>query len=453
MKLNRSHRPKDQIASSFHLPKINTSKIKNGLDVYLIENNRLPIIKLNLVIPAGSRFDAFGNEGLAYLTSLCLDEGAGNYDSLQLANEIDKLGSSIELSTSVDHIFIKLTSLKEHFERTLELFSLIVKEPLFDEENFQREKIKQITKISQSFDDPGYMAANAYQKNVFKDTGYATPVVGYTNSVEHMQSTSLKDFYNKFFHSSNSNIMSVGSISSDQLSELLNKYLGDFHFNKQAKDSAPQFKKSEPTIFFINKENATQSEIVVGHLVKERNDEDFFAAKLANSILGGQFTSRINLNLREDKGYTYGAHSSINYNKYSGYFSLATSVQSDFTKASLKEIIKEIDFIRKDVRKDEIEFAKSSLVKQFPSMFETYSQLLQRLNSKVIFELDNDYYDDYLQNIWDVTKSEIFSASQSYFKPDELSCVIVGNKETIAEDLKSFEGFNFVELDKFGNKI
>lgn len=453
MKIDRQHKPEEQNARFFNLPKIEKRTTQTGLDVYLIENKRLPIIKLNLVIPAGSKLEPLGNEGLAYLTSLCIDEGAGNYNSLQLANEIDKLGSSIELSTSVDHIFIKLTSLKEHFERTLELFSLIVKEPRFDENNFQREKKKQITKISQSFDDPGYMAANAYQKNVFKDTGYATPVVGYTNSVEHLQSTSVKDFYKKFFNSAASKMMAVGSVSSDVLVKLLEKYLGDFHFDKHVEESSIEFKKSNPTLYFIHKDNATQSEIVVGHLVKERNKEDFFAAKLANSILGGQFTSRINLNLREDKGYTYGAHSSISYNLHSGYFSLSTSVQSEYTLNSLKEITKEIELIREDVRKDEIDFTKSALVKQFPSMFETYSQLLQRLNSKIIFDLDGDYYDEYLQNIWDVSKSEILDAAQSYFKPDELCCFIVGNKDLIVKDLQKLDGFNFIELDKFGNVI
>lgn len=453
MSLIRTHRPKDKVAGNFHLPKIDQFTHQSGLKVYLIEDRKLPIVKLNLVIPAGSRFDAYGNEGLAYLTALTIDEGAGKYNSLQLANEIDKIGSSIEISTSVDNIFIKITSLHENFERTLELFSLIVKEPLFEEESFQREKKKQLTKITQSFDDPGYIAANAFQKNVFKGTGYETPILGYSESAKNIDRLSVRNFYNKFFHSSESKLMCVGSVSLDELTGLLNKYLLDFNFTNNFNSSEHKFTKQKAQLYFIHKEGAAQSEIVVGQLVKDRSDDQFFAARLANTILGGQFTSRINLNLREDKGYTYGAHSSISYNKMIGYFALSTSVQSEYTLNSLLEIKKEIEGIRTAIHDEEIDFAKSALVKQFPSMFETYGQRLQRLNSQVLFDLPEDYYDEYIQNIWDVTKDEILRAAQSYFIPEELNFFVVGNKDLIGEELKSFDHIEFNELDKFGLPI
>ncbi len=439
MLINRKQRPKDKIVSNFHLPEIQRNNLENGLDIYLIENHKLPIVKLNLVIPAGSKFDSIGSEGLAYLTALTVDEGAGNFQALQLANEIDKLGSSIDISTSVDNIFIKLTSLHENFERTLELFSMIIKEPLFDNESFDREKKKQLTKITQSFDDPGYIAANAFQKTIFKGTGYETPILGYSNSVKNIERQVVRDFYSKFFNSSKSKMMVVGSLSMNELTDLLDKYFSDFNFDNNINDTEFNFSNQPSKLYFIDKEGAAQSEIVVGQLVKDRLDEQFFAARVANTILGGQFTSRINLNLREDKGYTYGAHSSISYNNAIGYFSLSTSVQSEFTLNSLKEIHKEITGIRKEIRDEEIDFAKSTLVKQFPSMFETYSQLLQRLNSKILFDLPDNYYNKYVQNILDVTKEEILKAANDYLQPESLAYFVVGSKEFIVDDLKTFD--------------
>ncbi len=453
MKLDRSIKPEDKIPSKFHLPGIHNFKLENGVDTYLVENKKLPIVKMSLVSPSGSRFDPYGNEGLAYLTALTVDEGAGNFDALQLADEIDKLGSSIELSSSADHIFINLTSLEENFENTLKLFASIINEPHFEKVSFERERKKQKTKIDQMFDDPGYIAANAFQKVIFKNTGYEKPIVGYSSSVEHIELSAVKNYFQKFFKSCEVKLLGVSSIETDRMNELLNKYLGNSAFDSSLNDDEYKFQSLEPKLYFINKEGAAQSEIICGHLVKQRNDQDFFAAKLANSILGGQFTSRINLNLREDKGYTYGAHSAISYNSRTGYFTLSASVQSDYTLDSIKEIRKEIKLIKDDIRDDEIEFAKSSLVKQFPSMFETYSQLIKRIKSLVLFDLPETYYDDYIQSIWDVTKGDILRAANDYIPTNRVCYFVVGDKEKIGDELFSVPELDFIELDKFGNFV
>jgi len=452
MALNRNIRPKSRLAKMFDLPSTKSFSLGNGLDVYFSEKSKLPIIKINLMIPAGSRYDAYGHEGLAYLTSLLIDEGAGTYNALQLANEIDKLGSSIDISTGVDYIFLSLTSLTENFERTLELFSLILKRPLFDQQSFEREKEKHIIKIIQSFDDSSYIGANAFQRNIFKGTPYDKPILGFSNSIEPFNLTLVKDFYSSFFHSPQANLIVVGNISEDSLSELLTKYLGDFNLDKSSSSLEMDAKINQAELFFIHKEDAAQSEIIAGHLAKDRDARDHLAAKIANSILGGQFSSRINLNLREDKGYTYGAHSSLNYNKYLGYFSVNTSVQSEFTLNAINEIRKEVNLIRENITEEEISFTKSSLVKQFPSFFETYSQIAQRITTQVTHDLD-DYYENYIQNIWDLTQDEIQTAAKEYFKPEELCFFIVGNKDIIYNDLQKIMDLQLVELNKLGNPI
>lgn len=450
MKLNRNIPPKSKIPEQFELPVTQVLKLNNGLEIYHTEKKKLPIVKMNMIIPAGSCFDDYGNEGLAYLTGLVLDEGASKLNALQLADEIDKLGSLINVSTTMDHIFLSLTSIAENFERTFALFSFILKEPRFDKESFEREKKKHTTKIIQAFDMPSYIIANAFQKNIFKGSIYDKPILGYSHTVETLTQQKVKDFYNRYFLNDNMNLISVGSISSEDLTILSEKYLGDIKLKTPPKLSKIEFPKNKSRIFFINKEGAAQSEIAVGHISKDRNAHDFMAAKIANVILGGQFSSRINLNLREDKGYTYGASSSLEYDKFIGYFSVSTSVQSEFTVPSIKEIRKEINLIRKDIRKDEIAFAKSYLIKQFPLMFETYSQILQRITTKTIHGLD-DYYEHYIQDIWDLTKEEILEAANEYFRPEMLTFFVVADKASVYESLKSIDDLELIELDIWGN--
>ena len=452
MKLDRTIAPKSKVARQFELPEITTLTLTNGLPVYFSQKAKLPIIKISLIIPGGSRFDDYGNEGLAYLTSLVWDEGAGKYSSLQLADEIDKLGSSIDVSTSPDHIYITMTSLTENFERTLELFSQIIQSPHFNKTEFEREKKKHVTKIVQSFDNPSYIAANAFQKNIFKGSPYDKPILGYSNSVDSLTKQMAKDYYNKIITNADSKLIAVGAIESDYLIDQLNFYLNKLEFRSNGKVSMVHPARNSANLYFIHKEGASQSEIVAGHLCKDRSAPDHLAAKLANSILGGQFSSRINLNLREDKGYTYGAQSALSYNQFMGYFSVSTSVQSEYTFQSIQEIQKEVINLRNDIFENEISFSKAYLVKQFPAMFETYSQLLQRLTTKVIHDLD-DYYDTYIQNIWDLSKDDILAAANEYFVPEELSFFVVGNKDMIKDNIQESVGLNLIMLDKLGNPI
>ncbi|MCZ7603560.1 MAG: insulinase family protein [Melioribacteraceae bacterium] len=452
MKINRTKIPSSDIPRPFDIPNINSFNLSNGLPVFFTQKSKLPIVKISLIVPAGSRYDGYGNEGLSYLTSLVIDEGAGNYNALQLADEIDKLGSSIDVSTSVDHIFITMSSLSENYKRTLELLSLIFKSPLFAKDNYSRERKKHLTRILQSFDSPEYIAANAFQKNIFKNSPYDKPVLGYEKSVEHLKLQQIKDFYNRFVLSNGVKIVAIGDVQKEELFLQLEYLFSDLSIKTKRNTNELHLAKLVSKLYLINKEDSAQSEIIAGHICKERNAEDHLAAKVANTILGGQFTSRLNLNLRETKGYTYGAHSAISYNKQAGYFTISTSAQSEFTFNSIREIRKEVDGIRIHISDEEISFAKSSLIKQFPLMFETYSQILQRVTTKVIFDLE-DYYDHYIQNIWELSKNEILQAANEYFNPANLSFFVVGNKNEIFDDLKRINDLELIELDKLGNPI
>lgn len=451
--LNRKIKPAASGSIHFNLPKIYKEKLNNGLEVYYVQKDKLPITKLNLILPAGSRYDDYGLEGISYLTALLVDEGTKKYTSLEFDNEIDKLGSSIDISTNVDNVFISLLSLEENLERSLELYSRILTEPRFDDESYEREKKKHLTKIIQSFDDPSYLAANAFQKVLFRNTYYETPTLGNANSVNAITNNDVKDFNRKFYNSSDAKLVIVSSLDKDNIFTLLNKYLAEWELKPEVKTHSLNQDNKPAKIYFIHKEGAAQTEIAAGHLSPKRNEIDYFSAQLANAIFGGQFSSRINLNLREDKGYTYGASSSFNFNKEIGYFSLSTSVQSEYTLHSITEIDKEIKGLREFISEEELAFAKSYMVKRFPSLFETFSQVAQHLSSQVIHNLPDDYYDSYIENISSPSLTDVQEAAFKYMQPHNIQYFIVGNKELIWDELKQNDKFEVVELDKFGNLI
>ena len=453
MIIERNKKPPVKGGINFRLPNIEKFVLNNGLEVLFVKKDKLPIIKLSLIIDAGSYRDRKGKEGLSYLTALLVDEGAGPFNALELDNEIETLGSSIDLSVDPDTTLISLQSLTENFEKTLELFSYIVKEPHFDEVNFEREKKKHLTKILQSFDDPSYIAENAFQKVIFKNSCYEAPILGYTESVNSLQNDMVKQFYQEFYSSNNSKLVVVGNIELEALRDLLNNCFEDWVLKTKISFDKKKFNTESARVYFIDKEGSAQSEITAGNLTKQRYAADFLAARIGNTILGGQFSSRINLNLREDKGYTYGAQSALNYTKLSGYFTVQTSVQREFTVQAINEIHKEIEGVNTGITQAEVDFAKSYLIKRFPSIFETYSQIVQNLISKVEFELPDDYFNTYIDNLSGVNKKQIEKAAQEYFLSDNIQYFIVGDKKTIWNDLAKIKDLEVIELDRYGNMI
>jgi len=203
----------------------------------------------------------------------------------------------------------------------------------------------------------------------------------------------------------------------------------------------------------IHKEGAAQTEIKIGHITNKRIDPDFYAKVIMNSILGGQFSSRLNLNLREDKGFTYGISSSYSYNRFFGHFQISTSVKGENTGQTLEEIKKELDGIKVNITTDEIDFVKSYLIKRFPAMFETYAQIANNLTSLIHYSMDKNYFNNYLKNIDNCTKKEIEEAAHKKINSDELIYLVVGDKENILPQLSFVTQENIVELDKFGQRI
>jgi len=451
--VNRSVAPEIKDKLEFHLPTIKQFQLNNGLRVIFVKKDNLPIVQMSLIVNAGSRFDPANKSGLSYLTSMLIDEGAGEYSALELDNEIESLGSIFGVSTDSDLIYMNMLSIKDKFERSLELLSTVYASPLFTDEDFEREKRKLLTKIVRNYDEPSYIASNNFRNLVYNITPYAHPILGTSQEVETVTNDEVKQFYKNTFLPQNSYLIVVGNITQSELEEKLNKYFNSTSFESNNTDNISSPIENDSNIYFIHKDGAAQSEIRVGHLSNKRTDADYFPKVIMNSILGGQFSSRLNLNLREDKGFTYGVSSGYYYNKYFGYFQIATSVDSKNTGETLAEINKEINGLKQNISIEEINFAKSFLVKRFPSMFETYTQIANNLTSLVHYSLDKNYFNNYIQNVERCTKEEIEKAAQKNIVTDKMIYVVVGNADEVLPQLSSISDSNVIELDKFGNKV
>jgi zinc protease len=453
MKVERKNKPYDRGQITFHLPKIKKLKAENGLQIYFVNKTELPIIQIGLFVSAGSKFDPDDKKGMSYLTSMMIDEGAGNLTALQLDEEFEQMGTILKISADHDSMALNMLSLSENFDRSLELFSKVLLEPNFRKEDFSREQKKLIDKITQLSDEPSYLASAVFEKLMFEDNPYSFPTVGYRKHIEKISQDDLKYFHKKYFVPTNCNLIVVGNIEEKKLIQKIDKYFAPWQNENVENIIFNEPKRNKLKIFIVDKPGAAQSEIRIGHITGPRDAETFFAKILLNTILGGQFSSRINLNLREDKGYTYGANSSFSYNKLSGYFAVSTSVQSENTVPAVSEILKELKGIKKGIEKEEVEFAKSYLIKRFPSLFETYSQIATNLSSKILYSLPDDYYDTYIDKIEQTSIDDILNAAIENIFPDEMVILIVGDKKLIADDLKKLTGNDVQELDVDGMEI
>jgi zinc protease len=453
MSIERSNPPNSNGAINFHLPQFHKFSIDNGFEVLFVQKDSLPILQFELIINAGSKFDSANKGGLAYLTSLLVDEGAGEYDSLQLDDEFESLGSIFGVSTDNDNIHLSLLALKENFDRSLELFSLVYQSPKFTEDDFIREQKKLVSKIIQNQDDPSFLASTIFDKIVYEGTNYKNSVIGNIGDVESIKNDDVIEFYKKHFVPSNTKLVIVGSIELSELQILLNKYFNISSSQKLEEQIVAIPVKQKSKFYFIHKENAAQSEIRIGHISDKRNEKDYFAKVIANSILGGQFSSRLNLNLREDKGFTYGIQSAFMYHKDTASFEISTSVNGKDTGEAIKEINKEIEGVKTEITNDEIQFTKLYLIKRFPGMFETYSQISHHLSTLLKYKLSENYFDTYIDRITTCENIEIENIVKDKIIFDQLVYLVVGEKETVIPQLKLISDLEIVELDVNGNPI
>ncbi len=454
MRINRKDIPKPGDKPNFFLPNIEEFVTPNSFKVVFVRKENLPIIRFSYLNEIGSMNDPENQKGLANLFGMVLDEGAGGLNAIELKEEFQLLGTNFSINTNKDSTSLSFLCLKENFERSLELVNLILNEPEFEEQSFAREKGKILTSLQQVQDSADVIADLAFENLLFdRKEPYAFPAAGYPEHINKLTKDNIVNYYGNVFKNSAPYLVVVGDVEKDKLAQIIDNKLLPITNHVESNSLNENFNSKKTKIYFVDKKDSVQSEIRVGHLTGRRNEKDFYSKVLLNTVLGGQFTSRLNLNLRENKGYTYGVHSSFSYHKYAGSFYITTSVETKYTEAAINEIISEMEKIRQGVTEDELNFAKSSITKNFPSNFETYGQITNNLSSKIKHSLPDNYFDNYLNKISDVTIDEIKDSALKNVLPDNAVILVVGDKEKILLQLKDLKFGGVTEVGIFGQEL
>ncbi len=440
MQFDRSKRPTSSEEIKFNIPGIQNFKIQNGLEIYFSEKKDLPIVRINFLGDNGSRFDPYDKKGLCNLLAMCIDEGAGKFNALQLADEFELLGAQFSVSCDADVSVVSLQVLSENFNPALKLLCDVITQPHFKNDDFELQKNNVLLRLNQSKADPDYIADVSFEYFLFGNSSpYAFPVMGIERTVQNIQPDFIRDLYKNNFATLNSAMVVVGNIDKDSLQKELESVLGKWDNTPRIDNTPVNVNRAQRKVFIINKPDAVQTEIRTGHLSSKRSEKDFFQKQAINLILGGQFSSRLNLNLREKHGYTYGVHSHFSYFKEAGYFAISTSVDLSNTANALHEIYLEIEKIRECITNEELSFAQSSLTKKYPSNFETYTQIAANMSTKVINSLPDDYFETYIKKISSLTLNDVNRIANDSIFPDELISVLVGDSKTIFSQLSEKE--------------
>ncbi|HWP82020.1 MAG TPA: pitrilysin family protein [Bacteroidota bacterium] len=446
--IDRSKKPEPAPTPKLTLPKIQRTTLANGLNVMLVEHRELPVVQMQMVIMSGAVNDPEGKSGLANLTAQMLDEGTKRRTALQIADDVDFIGANLSINATVDATYANLLTLKEHLVAAMDIYADVLLNPTFPESEWDRVKKTHLTTLLQQKDLPAFVADRIFNHVTFGERHpYGRSSLGNQQSVEGITIDDMKRFYAAHYLPNNATLIVVGDVSLKEITTHLDNFFKTWKKGETVAASFPSVPAiGGNRIYLVDKPQAAQSEIRIGHEGVRRNNEDYFPLVVLNTILGGQFSSRINMNLRETKGYTYGARSAFAFWKNGGPFIASSAVRTNVTDSSIIEFMKELRrIVDEDVTEKEINFAKNSLIRREPQNFETPQQIAGQLVVIALHNLPDNYFDTYVQNFEKVSIADVRRVAKKYLNPASMNIVIVGDVATIKDGLEKL-GYGKAQL-------
>lgn len=451
--------PKAGADPKFSLPSVEKKKLSNGLEVWMVRQAELPIVSMNLVLKSGGVANPAGKEGLASVTANLLNSGTKTRSAVDISNQLQSIGANLNAGSGWDQSNVSLQTLTKNLDPALAIYADVVTNPSFPADELETLRKRTLVAFEQQKDNPNIISNIAYNALLYgKDHPYGKSLGGDKNSISAIKREDIAKYYETYYRPNNAALIVVGDVDANILLPKLEKSFANWKSGDVAAISTPEAKVFDaPGIYVVDKPGAAQSVISIGQVGVSRDNPDYFPLQIMNSILGGQFSARINMNLREDKGYTYGARSGFVYRRGAGPFSASADVKTAVTKESVIEFIKELNGIRGaiPVTKSELEFNKQSIIRRFPSTVETVGQISGSLADLYIYDLPATYYNEYIQKVNAVTLEDINRVANKYLTPDKMAIVIVGDKAVIEPKLKEIDelGKKILFLDTEGNPI
>ena len=443
--VDRGELPGSTGEMSFTPPAIQTATLENGLEIYLVEKHELPLVEIRLNVKRGWAADPADKPGTAALTADMLDEGVKGMDALKLSAEVESLGARLNTGSNFDGSFISLNVLKSRLEPGLDLMARVAVEPTFPEAEFERIRKSYLGRQQQESRQPRQQALKEFQKRIFGEGHpYSQPFSGSgtREALAALTPADLAAFHSTYYHPGNSAVVVVGDLDLDQAVAAVSKAFGDWAAGDSPATEVPAPESyTGPRMIVIDKPGAQQSYIVGGYAGMSRQDPLYQTFQVANTAFGGQFASRINLNLREDKGYTYGVRSRMMSFRDGGVFMITAPVETPSTRASVEELVLEMTDIRgpRPMTDTELLDSKNRLIMGFPQAFQTYGGVAGGVGTLLSNNLPLDDWQTYDSRVNGLSAADVAGVIADQIDPDRVIWVIVGDWKVIGVDLKALD--------------
>jgi zinc protease len=437
MKVDRSRLPDVGQARPFRFPQIDKSSLPSGLRVWTVRHPSIPVVTLMLLIRRGAADDPSGKDGLAAITLDMLDEGSGGRSAIQMHEALARLGAQLDSDVGSDATLLTVTSLGRFAEPMLTLLADIAARPSLTEADFVRVRQLRLHRLTQLRDMPGAVADRAFVRLLYGSHPYGHTPLGSERALSLMTVDDVRAFHAAALRPSEATLIAVGDCDHESMHRLASGAFAGWDGTASAGASVAAGTPDPARLNVVPRPGAPQSELRIGHVAVARHTPDYYALVAANMVLGGQFVSRINLNLREDKGFTYGARTAFDFRRLPGPFSLQVSVQTAATSQAIEESLGEIAAIRgpRPVTPEELLLGIAALTRGYARNFETAEQIARALAQLALFDLPDDYFAEFVPRIEQVTVDDVTRVAARHLDPARLTTLIVGDFEAFAGDL------------------
>jgi zinc protease len=441
---------------AYHFPVFERVTLDNGLGLIVSPVRKLPVVTALLVGDAGASAEPAGRDGVANVTARGLLEGTAERDGNALTEAFEHLGAGVFAGADWDVATVGLTMLRSRLADGLALFGEVMLEPSFPEREIARLRAERLADLLQMRTEPRGLADEMFARFVYDPLSrYARPEDGGPETVGALTRDDVWGFYQGRYRPGQSTLVLVGDVSVTEGVELAQRTLGAWRGTAE-RSTVPNDTPARATraVHLVHKADAPQSELRVGHVGLPRAHPDYFRVLVMNSILGGLFSSRVNLNLREAHAYTYGAFSGFAWRRGAGPFVVSSAVRSDVTADAAREVLIEVERMRAEpVNADELSLATSYLGGVFPIKYETTDAIARALAALVAYGLPFDYFDRYRDQVRAVTREDVLIAAQQHLHAAELQLVVVGDPDAVREPLTAMEFGPLLEYGPDGVEI
>jgi predicted Zn-dependent peptidase len=433
------------------LPRAEEATLPNGLRVMLLRSTKVPTFAMQMVFLTGGLADPADYRGLASFTAGLLREGTTKRSTKEIAEQTDALGTTLTANSNLSSLtsVVSTQGLVENFDKTLDLFSDVIRNPTFPQAEIDRFKTRTLSQLQIQRSIPQFLAAEQFSRAIYGTSHPAAFIVPPAESIKKISSKDLSEFHDKYYRPNNAILAIVGDVTMKEIMPKLEKAFGDWQKGEvPAAAIPPAPDQGESRIYLIDRPGSVQTVLQLGNLGIERTSPDYFAVLLADRVLGGGPSGRLFLNLREANGYTYGAYSNFGGSKYRGTWVSSAEVRTEVTEGAMREFMNELKRLRdQPVDTNELENAKRAIIGSFALSLEQPQTLLQNIITQRLYNLPADYWDTYPQKVTAITVADVQRVAQKYIDLGHLQVVAVGDASKAREALAKYGKVEVFDAD------